>query len=177
MNPIQELRDEHRAVEQALAIFERIVLRTEQGDTFDAEDLNRLLEFFRVFVDDCHHGKEEALLFPAIEELGVSSEGGIIEVLRNEHEEGRRLVRQMRDALSEAGPGEEFRNHAQRYLKMLRDHIRKEDMNLFDFASARLAVSRKQELAKGFEKIEKEKVGPGRHEEFHQLIEELDRSY
>lgn len=177
MKPIQELRDEHRAVEQSLEVFERIVLRTEQGGTFDVEDLRRLLEFFSVFVDTCHHGKEEQLLFPAIEDLGVSGEGGLIEVLRNEHHEGRTLVGQMEETLAKEGPAEAFRAHAQRYLKMLRDHIRKEDLNLFDFASARLSERRKKELAEGFEKIEAEKVGPGRHEEFHQMIEELERSY
>lgn len=177
MDPIQELSKEHRAVEQALDIFERIVLRSEKEEKFDAEDLGRMIEFFRVFVDTCHHGKEELLLFPAIEDLGVSSEGGLIEVLRNEHEEGRRLVMQMHDALATAGPAEEFRTHAQRYLKMLRDHIRKEDLNLFDFAAARLSERSKKSLAEGFEEIEAEKVGPGKHEEFHQMLEELDRRY
>lgn len=177
MDPIQELSDEHRAVEQSLEIFERIVLRTEQKGEYDIEDLRRLIEFFSVFIDTCHHGKEETLLFPAIEDLGVSSEGGLIEVLRNEHAEGRRLVGQMRNELTADVPDEEFLAHAQRYLKMLRDHIRKEDLNLFDFASARLSVRRKEELARGFEKIEAEEVGPGKHEEFHQMLEEIDRRY
>jgi hemerythrin-like domain-containing protein len=177
VDPIQELSNEHRAVEQSLEIFERIVLRTEKGEAFEAEDLEHLMDFFQIFVDTCHHGKEEELLFPAIEDLGVSGEGGLIEVLRNEHEEGRRLVGQMRRELAAEGTGETFRTHAQRYLKMLRDHIRKEDLNLFDFAAARLSESRKKELAAGFEAIEAERVGPGKHQEFHQMLEELDRRY
>jgi hypothetical protein len=31
---------------------------------------HQLLEFFTVFVDKCHHGKEEELLFPAMEQAG-----------------------------------------------------------------------------------------------------------
>jgi hypothetical protein len=46
VDPIQELSKEHRAVEQSLEIFERIVLRTEKGEALEAEDLEHLMDLF-----------------------------------------------------------------------------------------------------------------------------------
>jgi hemerythrin-like domain-containing protein len=34
------------------------------------------MEFLTVFVDKCHHGKEEEFLFPALEAAGIAREGG-----------------------------------------------------------------------------------------------------
>ena len=48
------------------------------------EHLDQLFEFFGVFVDRCHHGKEEALLFPALEAVGIGNNGGPIGVMLRE---------------------------------------------------------------------------------------------
>ena len=63
------------------------------------EVLANLQEFFRLFADQCHHGKEEELLFPLLEQKGIPRTGGPIGVTLHEHEEGRALVRQMGDAV------------------------------------------------------------------------------
>ena len=42
------------------------------GKLGDPQHVDHLLEFFTVFVDKCHHGKEEELLFPALEQIGVA---------------------------------------------------------------------------------------------------------
>jgi len=33
------------------------------------------------------------------------------------------------------------------------------------------------ELSKGFDRIEEQKIGVGKHEEFHQMIDQLERVY
>jgi hemerythrin-like domain-containing protein len=67
-----------------------------------------ILDFLVVFVDKCHHGKEEGLLFPALEAVGVSRNGGPIGVLLEEHRKGRSLTAEMTAApagLRKAAPG------------------------------------------------------------------------
>ena len=47
--------------------------------------LNQILTFFKVFIDKCHHGKEEIFFFPAFEAAGIPNEGGPIGVMIEEH--------------------------------------------------------------------------------------------
>ena len=183
MNPIEELKNEHRGAEAALRILEGVCSKAEKERRIDAgSDIERLLEFFAVFVDTCHHGKEEALLFPALEREGVSRRGGPIGVLLAEHVSGRTHIAGMRRALAEAQAGrggavEDFLGHTRGYAALLRQHIFKEESVLFRIAEDRLPEKVKAELVKGFERIEDEKVGHGRHEAFHRMLEELGMIY
>lgn len=182
MDPIAELEAEHRAVLQSLEILEGRVQDAGGGEGFAVfiPEAKRLLEFFEVFVDACHHGKEESYLFPALEAAGVSREGGPIGVMLEEHKEGRRLVASMREALDRtSGGGAEERSRflaaSRQYALLLRRHIEKEENVLFRVATERLDEAVKEQLVHGFERIEAEKVGPGRHEAFHRLLDELSR--
>jgi len=63
-------------------------------------DLEQLMDFFRGFVDRCHHGKEEDVLFPELEKRGVLRDGGPIGVMLSEHAMGRRHIREIAEALA-----------------------------------------------------------------------------
>jgi hemerythrin-like domain-containing protein len=182
MNPIEELKTEHRAVEESLRILEGICRRIEEKRRIDVpQDIERLLEFFTVFVDTCHHGKEEALLFPALEREGVSRQGGPIGVMLGEHVAGRAHIAGMRRALADTQAEstlatEDFMRHARGYANLLRQHIIKEDSVLFRIADDRLSDQVKTDLQKGFDRIEQEKIGQGRHEAFHRMLDELGQA-
>jgi hemerythrin-like domain-containing protein len=152
---------EHQAVKMRLRVLETLCRRMEQpGEAVDVRHIDQLLEFFSVFVDKCHHGKEEELLFPALEAVGVGREGGPIGVMLAEHERGREYVREARG-----------------YIGLLDQHIYKEDNVLFPLAEKLLSEAKQAELASGFERIEVEKIGIGRHEAFHKMLDELERIY
>jgi hemerythrin-like domain-containing protein len=60
MQPIKDLKMEHDAVQMTLRILDKICQRIEKlGEIIDRQNIDQLLEFFKVFVDKCHHGKEE----------------------------------------------------------------------------------------------------------------------
>ena len=67
--------------------------------------------------------------------------------------------------------------NARSYLSLLRDHIEKENSVLFVMADNLLSVKRQDELFEGFEKIEEERIGVGKHEEFHGLLNKLSGIY
>jgi hemerythrin-like domain-containing protein len=183
MKPIEELRAEHQAVKMTLRVLETMCRRMEQvGEAVETQDIDQLLEFFSVFVDKCHHGKEEELLFPALEAVGVRREGGPIGVMLEEHERGRAYVRQMKEALSQhkahqAAATATLIREARGYTALLDQHIHKEDNVLFPMAERLLSEATLAELAAGFERIEIEKIGAGRHEEFHRMLDHLKRVY
>jgi hemerythrin-like domain-containing protein len=174
---------EHEAVRLTLRVLDRICQKIERSEKLgDPQHVDQLLEFFTVFVDKCHHGKEEELLFPALEQIGVGRDKGPIGVMLREHELGRESVQKMKAAFSEfkagaAAAAVDFTRNARAYISLLNQHIDKENNVLFPMAEKQLPEGQLAELLKGFELIETEKVGPGRHEEFHKMLDHLESVY
>ena len=183
MNPIDELLAEHEAVKTTLKILKRIgqdVAKT--GKIENPDHLDQLLDFFITFVDQCQHSKEEAHLFPALEEVGVSREGGPVGVMLKEHQQGRDLVSKMKAAARQYESGDKeaaqkFTQHANDYIALLDFHIDKENKVLFPMANNHLPDSKLEELRKEFDRIETDKIGPGRHEAFHKMIDTMKGVY
>ncbi|MEJ2658271.1 MAG: hemerythrin domain-containing protein [Desulfobacterales bacterium] len=183
MKPIQDLITEHEAVKLTLRILDKICSNIEQTQKIsNPEHLNQLIEFFSVFVDKCHHGKEEELLFPALEASGVPREKGPIGVMLAEHQQGRDYIQKMKKAISQYNEGHQeaaakLVKNARGYITLLRQHIDKENNVLFPIGDNRLSEKKKEELWEGFETIERQKIGVGKHGEFHKMIEYLENVY
>ncbi|HBG19927.1 MAG TPA: hemerythrin [Desulfobulbaceae bacterium] len=182
MNPITELQHEHEAVRTALAILSVMADTAKIEGRLDIDAVDDLLEFLRVFVDRCHHGKEEKLLFPALEEVGIGRNGGPIGVMLAEHRLGRQAIAGMGSALmayweGDSDAAERFAAHAAAYHELLDRHIDKENNVLFVLAERHLSAELLAVLAEEFAALEKEEIGVGRHEAFHQRLDELAARY
>lgn len=182
MQATTSLKEEHRAIERMLRIIDRIAERLNAGEPVEGEDLPQIVEFFQVFADRCHHAKEEDLLFVALEKEGIPREHGPIGVMLQEHDLGRQYVRKMWEAAigyqaHDYSMGPVFAKNARDYAELLRDHIDKEDHVLYPIADARLSPQVDQQLVEGFDQVESERVGEGRHEEFHRLLDRLEQTY
>ncbi len=181
MKATQQLRDEHEGVRTMLGILERVCDKMETQGGLDKDHFDGILEFLKVFVDKCHHAKEEELLFPALVAAGVPEEGPIA-VMLQEHEMSRGYVRVMGQSYSQyltrdRSSSKNIAQNAHGYIDLLRSHIEKENSVLFVMADDRLAERKQDELFERFEKIEEERIGVGKHEEFHGLIERLSGIY
>ncbi len=182
MKATEQLRAEHEGIKLMLRILEAICVRLDRGEKIDPEHVSKIIEFFRVFVDKCHHGKEELLLFPVMEAAGVPKQGGPLGVMLAEHDIGRGHVRGMAEALEQYKSGNDksaplLATHAREYIALLNGHIDKENNALFPMADAHVPASKQNELYEEFEKLEEEKIGPGVHEEFHNLLDGLAKTY
>ena len=95
MNPTEELTAEHEGILQMLKILKAICENIPSKDSIPKNEIQQVLEFLKVFVDRCHHAKEEEILFPALEAAGILRDGGPIGVLLQEHQIGSDLVKRM----------------------------------------------------------------------------------
>lgn len=174
--PTQILRDEHRVIERVLTALEGLTKRSVAGSL---EDWKKALDFFRNFADQCHHLKEEKVLFPAMEEHGIPSEGGPIGMMLAEHEEGRSYVRAMLaavtliDSKQEAATASLLKS-ADAYIRLLREHIQKEDEILFPMADGVIPEDEQRQLLKSFEAHEAEEMDAGIHEKYLKVAQELE---
>ncbi|MEW6324510.1 MAG: hemerythrin domain-containing protein [Nitrospirota bacterium] len=179
---IEQLKKEHAAIETMLKILDAVCGRLKAGETIDPAHLAQIVEFFKGFADRCHHGKEEEILFPALELAGVPKEGGPIGVMLQEHDQMRGYMKGLADAVGRYGAGEPAARDAiigaaWNYAAMLRRHIEKENQVLFKMAEMQLAQEEEAELAVRFESMEVEKIGAGAHERLHALLDRLERTY
>jgi hemerythrin-like domain-containing protein len=171
------LSDEHRVIERVLGAVEKLLQKPANEAI---EPWRKALDFIRHFADQCHHIKEEKVLFPAMEAHGIPSEGGPIGMMLMEHEEGRSYVRAMFAALARVERGDpsapsDLYENARGYLRLLREHIQKEDDVLFRMADEVISADEQRQLLKAFETHEAEEMGAGVHEKYLRVAAELER--
>lgn len=179
MRATDDLKTEHGAVKRMLRVLEAASDRLSAGERVSPELFEDAIDFIRNFADRCHHGKEEELLFPALEKAGISRSGGPIGVMLSEHAEGRQFVQSMAAALEGYRKGDPespkaLAQAAKGYAALLAGHIYKEDNILFPMGDRVLSPEADAELVEGFERIESDRIGPGVHERYHEMIDRLE---
>jgi hemerythrin-like domain-containing protein len=71
----------------------------------------------------------------------------------------------------------EFVKTARGYINLLDQHIDKENGVLFKLAEKHLSQQEQEKLWQGFELIEIQKIGAGKHDEFHKMLDKLESVY
>lgn len=185
--PTSDLRSEHVGVTRMLNIMgkmaDRIAERMASDEKPDTAEVDEVIEFLRVFVDKCHHGKEEQLLFPAVREAGIGSAEDVLPELMEEHTQGREIVARIVKANEDAKSGEAGNDTTDlidaftRFRELLREHILREERDCFKVADEQLSPEVAKQLQEGYDRIERDVVGEGRHEAFHAMLDRLESEY
>jgi hemerythrin-like domain-containing protein len=174
---IDDLRHEHDAILFALGILERMVAMAGSGALPDAGDSLSLLAIFEIFVGRCHQGKEEGMLFPALEAAGVSRDGGPIGQMLRDHEECRGCLARMTRSIPSAEGLEAFALEARGFVSGQRLHILKENEILFPMAERVLGFSALDGIGRGFEEFEDKYIDARRHLAVLSSLAGLERKY
>jgi hemerythrin-like domain-containing protein len=173
MRGIETLQDEHTGVLTVLTQLDRAVDAAQRGSPVPAAIFSDIQEFFAVFVDRCHHAKEEQALFPLLGPAGAA----LSERLEEEHVTGRRLARAYADAVAgyAASPATapDLARAARDYAAFLRRHIELETSELFPLMERTLTAAQDDALVRKFDEIEEQQIGPGTHERLHGMIDTL----
>ena len=157
-----------------LRIMDQVCAKLESGQPVDTGHLEQIVEITQVFADQCHHAKEEDLLFVAMEQAGP------IGVMLAEHTKGRSYVKAMGEAIAAYKADDESAaanivENARGYIALLTQHIQRRQHPLPDGRSRTCG----HKAAGAVENIRRDRVRasrPGRHEAFHQL-HDLDLVY
>ncbi len=174
--------EEHNGIKVMLQALGSISDRLESRKSVNAEHLDMIAEFMQIYIDKCHHGKEEFLLFPALKETGATKESGIIEELLAEHVSGSNCVKQFIEdsndyKKSKDGASNQMTKNIRTYIEMLNKHIDKEDTVLYPLADQHLPAMVQGELMWRFEQFEEEVIGAGEHEKLNGLLNVLIDTY
>jgi hemerythrin-like domain-containing protein len=179
-NILETLKSEHRLIEDVLEALQCYVLSTDQCEqTVTCEIIKDFATFFHEFIDHCHHGKEENMLFSTISEHGVaSSGGGPIHCMLEEHEQGREHIQALLNLGNGTGLLDEksipaFIHHAWSYIQLMREHIYKEDQILYPMAAQMLAPEKMDTLSAAANQFNQKTIGQTKLAGFNNLAQEL----
>lgn len=168
MQSVDILYNEHRVIEKALNLLEKINQKLHNDENVDIQKIEGLLDFFINFADGCHHLKEENSLFPVLERKGIS---GPTFVMTTEHQEGKKLILKMKELLPNIKENrEDFLEASNEYVELLRQHIWKEDNVLFNMAKNVLSTDEDITITNEFKKLQCN----SKHDYYHNLIEKME---
>jgi hemerythrin-like domain-containing protein len=145
------LMEEHLLIERALRMLLAVAERGRPGP-----EITSVLSFLSEFADGHHHAKEEAILFPALEEAGFPREAGPLAVMLQEHDLGRALITRLREfsAMDSEAARSGFREAARQYVSLLSDHISKENSVLFRLADQAIEGPERRRVEEEFDTYE-----------------------
>ncbi len=151
MTATQVMEAEHRTIETVVKALGNLALAIEKGQPADAALLKTAVEFFRVYADKLHHGKEEALFFPMLVKRGVPPQGCPIGGLTHEHERGRALVGTLEQVITfyiqrKPGAQDGLVQTLRKIVNLYQNHIWKEDAMVFPMADKILTEADQKEL-------------------------------
>jgi hemerythrin-like domain-containing protein len=177
-NPFEDLKHEHEAILFSLKMLSTMANLAKEGRSLNVDDALTIVDFLKEFADRCHHGKEEGILFPALERAGIPREGGPIGVMLHEHELRRGHIREMERSLRkepiELGA---FTRSVGAYRGLLTQHIEKENTVLFPMGERALDSRSQNAIFELFEEHEEKVIGAGRHEALHAMLDEFGEKY
>ena len=179
MKAIEILVEEHQVITRVLDALESAADSTRKGQDVPAGFYIDAADFIKGFADGCHHVKEENVLFKAMTDNGLPTQGGPVGLMLAEHEQGRRYTAAMRQAAERWQAGDETgrplaTQAALGYVSLLRQHIAKENGILFPMADRVIPLEQQDQVNVDFDHVEHEETGEGVHEKYLALAESLE---
>ena len=137
MMPIGPLMIEHRLIERMIKLLSLELDRIKNKKEVNIAFIGNAIDFIRTYVDRCHHGKEEDILFRELKKKNISgAHTKIVDELMAEHVYGRETTKMLLDAKEIYIKGEvskmnDISKQISKLIEFYPKHIKKEDKDFF----------------------------------------------
>lgn len=179
MYPIQILLEEHQLIYQALENVVRAIEMIESGKKVSLFFFEKWDQFYRSFILNHHHFKEEYVLF---RELAQKQNGAIdaqVDALRYQHDRGRDIMNQVNGSLPgyiKDDPNDTILllENLAAYVSLIRHHIHREEQVYYPMIVNLFSESEKKGLAEAMQ-VENEKVPSETRGHFREIVDEMGK--
>ena len=137
MLPIGPLMIEHRLIERMIQVIKTQLDRIQAEGKADPRLIEMIIHFIRSYADRCHHGKEEEILFRALDRKAMSPEHRrTMDELIEDHILGRHIAISLLDYNQRYQKGDgaalfDIADALRSLVEFYPKHIQKEDRNFF----------------------------------------------
>jgi hemerythrin-like domain-containing protein len=153
LSPTEDLMREHGVVQRILLAYDECIRRIDADQPLPLSVVRDAAVVVQSFVEEYHERLEEEHVFPRFERSGRFVE--LVEILRRQHDAGRRLTDRIVTALDDRTVAEPLRA----FVRMYRPHAAREDTVLFPAFRALVKRSELTRLARDFEARERQLFG------------------
>jgi hemerythrin-like domain-containing protein len=168
---------EHRLIERMIAVVESMLKDIEAQQRLDPLLVDTAVDFFQMYADRTHHGKEEDILFRNLKKKPLSDEDArMMNELIEEHVFGRRTTGALVKANKRYRQGEEgaLADIAEK-LRVLVEfyprHIEKEDKVFFPASKNYVTDEEEQSLLTEFWEFDRQLI----HEKYRSVVSALEK--
>jgi hemerythrin-like domain-containing protein len=177
MKAIQKIRDEHRSISAVLHALKQLARDVQDAHVKpEFPVFHAMLRYIDEFPEELHHPKEDKFLFPPLAARALGAQA-LIDGLRREHEEGKRLIRELERSLVlfedlwPAGAGE-FLRKVDAYAEFHWKHMRKEEQELLPLAENYLSAADWQMIDSAFD-ANRDPIAGVREKDFRTLFTKI----
>ena len=174
--PIGLLMIEHRLIERMVSITKGRLKGIGEKEGIDPVFVDMAVDFFRIYADRCHHGKEENILFRDLAKKQLSAEHKkMMDELVDEHVYARKAVGMLKDAKDNYVQGQKgTMEDIVGILKQLTDfypkHIEKEDRHFFAPSMGYFGKQELDDMLQEFWEFDRKMI----HEKYKKIVDDME---
>jgi hemerythrin-like domain-containing protein len=167
--------NEHRVIEQMIDVMQKELDRMKKNEKADVVFIDYAVDFIKTYTDQCHHGKEEHILFRDLQKKSLSEEyAKLMESLIKEHEYGRELVNVLMNARDRYAEGNKdaVQEMIQCFTKLIAfypKHIGKEDKDFFPACMEYFSADEEAAMLNEFNEFDRSMI----HKKYKAVVELL----
>jgi hemerythrin-like domain-containing protein len=176
MQPIGPLMVEHRLIEKMIALVGKEMESINAGGKVNILLINSAIDFLRTYADRTHHGKEEDILFRALEKKALSPEDEKVMIeLIEEHKFARKIVGELVAAKQNYMDGkksaiDDITEKLNILIKFYPEHILKEDKVFFPNTEKYFNEMELDKLLFDFWEFDRKMI----HEKYTKVVSDLE---
>ena len=152
--PIGPLMIEHRLIERMISAMSMEMEHIKKNGEVNPKFIDTAVDFIRIYADQCHHGKEEKILFRDLKKKKLKPEDArIMQDLVQEHIRGRKLTGELVEAKKRYETGDKTALETvvdimHQLVEFYPKHIEKEDKVFFKSAMKYFSKTEKDAILK-----------------------------
>ena len=183
LKSIEIMVAEHENIRRMLRVVREISYRILTNGDFSLEDFVPVTEFIKNYADKLHHGKEEDILFEAMNsEIQKLAKSGAITGMYIEHDQGRLFIANLLKGIEAFKSGDDRARldiiaNAIAYTDLLDRHIEKENTALYRFAQNMLSQETKEKVDADCDIVENKALEDGIQEHYLSSLKNLEDKY
>lgn len=159
VSAVEDLMREHGVLSRILLIYEELIRRLDNNETFPSETLAKSTETVRNFIQNYHEKLEEKYLFSRFRKANKLVE--LAMVLEQQHEAGRKLIGDImiQEGLQNPDDKKKLVESLRLFIRLYRPHKAREDTILFPVFHNFVAAQEHNALGEEFEGEEQKLFG------------------
>ncbi|HSR13030.1 MAG TPA: hemerythrin domain-containing protein [Thermodesulfobacteriota bacterium] len=162
MTPIGILMVEHRLIERMIDLIQKHVEAIGRGKKLDLVFFDGVVDFARTYTDDCHHGKEEGILFDRLAMKNLDErDKKLMDGLVLDHIENRKIVNRLDEEKTRFLKGDSdaagsILSACRSLAEFYPGHIEKEERVFFAHSMEYFSKKEQQEMVRKFWELDKD---------------------